>query len=128
MNVRDFKKLLDGYNDMLPVEHVFTDLFFKQFLSYQTISNCYTSALERERIKHKTRFYEACVCLTQYLCGNFRKKKEKEQVDKRSIHIFNLAESFPAHVHDEKYGYTKEDEKEWDMFCERMYGRDFNDK
>ena len=41
---------------------------------------------------------------------------------KRCIHTFNANKTVVSHIHDEKYGYTEEDEKKWDEFCELMYG------
>jgi hypothetical protein len=69
------------------------------------------------------RFEEACINLTQMLGNNF-KGKEKQKAIKRAIHTFNLNTSLVPHVHDEKYGYTSDDEKEWDEFCEMIYGTD----
>lgn len=67
------------------------------------------------------RFNEACTNLTQILGGNF-KGKEKKKAIKRAIHTFNLNTTLVPHVHDAKYEYTSEDEKEWDDFCKLIYG------
>jgi predicted solute-binding protein len=67
------------------------------------------------------RFNEACINLTQMLGDNF-KGKEKQEVIKRAIHTVNLNTSLVPHVHDEKYGYTSDDEKKLDKFCEMIYG------
>jgi hypothetical protein len=69
------------------------------------------------------RFNEACTNLTQILGGNF-KGKEKQKAIKRAIHTFNLNTTLVPHVHDAKYGYTGDDEKEWDDFCKLIYGTD----
>lgn len=80
-------------------------------------------ALDKERHLNEMRFSEACVNLTQMIGGNFN-GKEKQKAIKRAIHTFNLNTTLVPHVHDEKYGYTSEDEKEWDKFCELIYGTD----
>lgn len=46
----------------------------------------------------------------------------KRKAIKRAIHTFNLNTTLVPHVHDAKYEYTNEDEKEWDDFCKLIYG------
>lgn len=104
-----------------------SDMMFKGQLSYIEVSNCYTQALDRERHLSKMRFIEAVTNITQLLGNGFRGKYKKEII-KRVIHTFNLNNTFPRHIHDEKYGYTEEDKKKWDEFCETMYGKNFNEK
>ena len=51
-----------------------------------------------------------------------KKAQEAAGRAQRAIHTFNLSNSLPKHIHDAKYGYTEQDEKEWDEFCKSMYG------
>lgn len=120
MQYRDFKNL--NYPDDAPLEYVLADLMYNKQLDANTILLSYTNALERERHLLNCRFNEAAINIHQVLCGNFRKKSEKEEVMKRCIHTFNANKTVVSHIHDEKYGYTEEDEKKWDEFCELMYG------
>lgn len=116
---RDIKKM--DYNDDLPFKFVLVDLLYKKMIDVNFVLLCYTEALDKERHLNAMRFNEACVNLTQILGGNF-KGKEKQKVIKRAIHTFNLNTTLVPHVHDAKYGYTSDDEKEWDEFCTLMYG------
>jgi hypothetical protein len=115
----DIKKL--EYDDNMPFELVLVDLLYKKTIDVNYVLSCYTTALDKERHLNAMRFSEACINLTQILCGNF-KGKEKQEVIKRAIHTFNLNTTLVPHVHDEKYGYTSDDEKKWDEFCEMIYG------
>lgn len=115
----DIKKL--EYNDNLPFEYVLIDLLYNKEIDVNFVLSCYTNALDRERHLNAMRFNEACANLTQMLGDNF-KGKEKQKAIKRAIHTFNLNTTLVPHVHDEKYGYTSDDEKEWDDFCKMMYG------
>ena len=117
----DIKKM--NYNDNLPFKYVLVDLLYKKLVDVNSVLSCYTEALDKERHLNAMRFNEACVNLTQILGGNF-KGKEKQKAIKHAIHTFNLNSSFFPHVHDEQYGYSTEDEKEWDEFCEMIYGTD----
>jgi len=56
------------------------------------------------------------------MLGDNFKGKDKQKAIKRAIHTFNLNTTLVPHVHDKKYGYTGEDEREWDEFCEMIYG------
>lgn len=125
MKFKDLKNL--DYHEELPLEYVLSDMMFKGQLSFIEVSNCYTQALDRERHLSKMRFIEAVTNITQLLGDGFRGKYKKEII-KRAIHTFNLNNTLPRHIHDEKYGYTEEDKKKWDEFCETMYGKDFNEK
>lgn len=116
----DIKKM--DYDDSLPFEFVLVDLLYKKLINVNEVLACYTEALDRERHLNAMRFEEACVNITQILSKNFKKKKDKETVYKRAIHTFNLSNSLPKHIYDVEYGYTEQDEKEWDDFCESMYG------
>lgn len=116
----DIKKM--DYDDRLPFEFVLVDLLYKKLINVNEVLICYTEALDRERHLNAMRFEEACINLTQILGGNYKKKKDKETMYKRAIHTFNLSNSLPKHIHDTKYSYTEKDEKEWDDFCELMYG------
>lgn len=127
MTLKDFQKLTEDYPKSLPLEMVLSDLMFKRELDTNTILLSYTSALERERHILNSRFNEAAINLTQILSGNLRKKEDKEDVYKRAIHTYNLNKTTMAHIHDAKYGYTEEDEKKWDDFCEIMYGTNLKD-
>jgi len=122
MTLDDFLKLVKNYSKSLPMEMVLSDLMFKGKLDTNTILLSYTSALEKERHILNSRFNEAAINLTQILSGNFKKKEQKEDVYKRAIHTYNLNKSIVPHIHDTKYGYTEEDEKKWDEFCETIYG------
>ena len=117
----DIKKL--DYNDNMSFEYVLVDLLYKKVIDVNFVLSCYTDALNKERHLNAMRFNEACVNLTQILGDSF-KGKEKQKAIKRSIHTFNLNTTLVPHVHDEKYGYTSDDEKEWDEFCELIYGTD----
>lgn len=115
----DIKKL--GYNDNMPFGYVLVDLLYKKLIDVNFVLECYTTALDKERHLNAMRFNEACTNLTQILGGNF-KGKEKKKAIKRAIHTFNLNTTLVPHVHDAKYEYTSEDEKEWDDFCKLIYG------
>lgn len=115
----DIKKL--GYNDNMPFGYVLVDLLYKKLIDVNFVLECYTTALDKERHLNAMRFNEACTNLTQILGGNF-KGKEKKKAIKRAIHTFNLNTTLVPHVHDAKYEYTNEDEKEWDDFCKLIYG------
>lgn len=115
----DIKKM--DYNDNLPFKYVLVDLLYKKLVDVNSVLSCYTEALDKERHLNDMRFNEACVNLTQILGGNF-KGKERQKAIKRAIHTFNLNTTLLPHVHDEQYGYTSDDEKEWDEFCEMIYG------
>lgn len=115
----DFKNL--DYPDGTPMNLVLADLMYKGLIDTNTIMSCYTEAIEKDRHLNAMRFEEACVNLTQMLGDNF-KGKEKQKVIKRAIHTFNLNTTLVPHVHDTKYGYTSDDEKEWDDFCKTIYG------
>jgi hypothetical protein len=116
---RDIKKM--DYNDNLPFKYVLVDLLYKKVIDMNFVLSCYTDAIDKERHLNAMRFNEACVNLTQMLGDNF-KGKGKQQATKRAIHTFNLNTTLVPHVHDKKYGYTEEDEKEWDEFCDLIYG------
>lgn len=116
----DIKKM--DYDDRLPFEFVLVDLLYKKLINVNEVLACYTEALDRERHLNAMRFEEACINLTQILGGNFKKRKDKDSMLKRAVHTFNLSSSLPKHIHDAKYGYTEQDEKEWDDFCKSMYG------
>jgi len=115
----DIKKM--GYNDNLPFKFVLVDLLYKRLVDVNYVLSCYTEALDKELHLNAMRFNEACVNLTQILGGNF-KGKERQKAIKRAIHTFNLNSSLFPHVHDKEYCYTSDDEKEWDKFCEMIYG------
>lgn len=115
----DIKKM--DYNDEMPFKYVLVDLLYKKLIDVNFVLSCYTEALDKERHLNVMRFNEACINLTQMLGDNF-KGKNKQKAIKRAIHTFNLNTTLVPHVHDKKYGYTGEDEKEWDEFCEMIYG------
>jgi len=110
-----------NYDERLPFEYVLVDLLYKKQIDVNFVLSCYTEALDKERHLNAMRFNEACTNLTQMLGDNF-KGKEKQKAIKRAIHTFNLNTLLVPHVHDAKYGYTNEDEKEWDDFCKLIYG------
>lgn len=115
----DIKKM--DYDDNMPFEYVLVDMLYKKLIDVNLVLTCYTNAIDIERNLNAMRFNEACTNLTQMLGDNFR-GKEKQKAIKRAIHTFNLNTSLVPHVHDEKYGYTSDDEKEWDDFCKLIYG------
>lgn len=115
----DIKKL--GYDNNMPFELVLVDLLYKKTIDVNYVLSCYTNAIDKERHLNAMRFSEACINITQILSDNF-KGKEKQEAIKRAIHTFNLNTTLVPHVHDEKYGYTSDDEKKWDEFCEMIYG------
>lgn len=119
LTLGDIKKM--NYNDNLPFKYVLVDLLYRKLVDVNFVLSCYTEALDKERHLNAMRFSEACINLTQMLGGNF-KGKEKKKAIKRAIHTFNLNTTIMPHVHDEQYGYSTEDEKEWDEFCEMIYG------
>ena len=96
LKFKDFKNL--EYNDGLPIELVLADLMFKGMLNPNTIMECYTRALERERHLNESKFEEACINLTQILGGNF-KGKHKRGMLKRAVHTFNLTRRLPKNIH-----------------------------
>ena len=125
MTLDDFLKVIDGnYPKHMPLEYVLADLMFKRELDVNTILASHTSALERERHLLSSRFNEAVINLTQMLDDKFA---NKEDVYKRAIHTFNLNKTLVPHIYDKKYGYTEEDEKKWDDFCESLYGTNLKD-
>lgn len=115
----DIKKL--GYDERLPFEYVLVDLLYKKQIDVNFVLSCYTNAIDKEMNLNAMRFSEDCTNLTQILGDNF-KGKDKQKAIKRAIHTFNLNTTLVPHVHDAKYGYTNEDEKEWDDFCKLIYG------
>lgn len=114
----DIKKM--DYNDNLPFKYILVDLLYKKAIDVNFVLSCYTDAIDKERHLNAMRFNEACVNLTQMLGDNF-KGKDKQQAIKRAIHTFNINTTLVPHVHDKQYGYTEEDEKEWDEFCDLIY-------
>lgn len=115
----DIKKM--DYPDGMPMNLVLADLMYKGLINTNYVMSCYTDAIERDRHLNTMRFEEACTNLTQILGGNFN-GNDRQKAIKRAIHTFNLNTTLVPHVHDEKYNYTSEDEKEWDEFCEMIYG------
>lgn len=115
----EIKKL--DYHDSMPFEYVLVDLLYRKWIDVNSVLTSYTTALDKERHLNAMRFNEACTNLTQILGDNF-KGKEKQKAIKRAIHTFNLNTTLVPHVYDKKYGYTGEDEEEWDEFCALMYG------
>lgn len=121
---KDFKAL--DYPDNMPMEKVLMDLLYKGTINLWNIVIPYTKAIEKERHINAMKFEEACVNITQMLGDNF-KGKHKEEAIKRAIHTFNLNKTLVPHIHDAKYNYTEEDEKEWDKFCETIYDTNLKD-
>lgn len=126
LNFGDIKKM--DYDDRLPFEFVLVDLLYKKQINVNEVLECYTEALDKERHLNAMRFEEACVNLTQMLSMNFKKKEDKEAMYKRAIHTFNLSNSLPKHIYDTKYGYTEQDEKEWDELCKSIYGTNLKEE
>ena len=132
MKFKDFKNL--DYDPESSMELVLSDMLFKRQIDVNTILIAYTTALEKERHIGNCKFEEACINLTQLLSPNFKIiKPESKKVDykmnaiKRAIHTLNFSKCLPQNVHNSEYGYTEEDKKDWDDFCELHYGDDFKD-
>lgn len=123
MTFGEFKSLC--YPDAMPMESCLVDVLMKKQISYQEINMAYTNALDYERHVANSKFNEAATCILQNLSGNFTKDEDKDKLNKRSIHILNECGIFPKHIYDCMYNYTKEDEKEYDEFCNNMYGKIF---
>lgn len=124
MTYGEFKSL--GYPDSMPMEACLVNSLLDGKINYQEINAAYTSALEMERHRSKSKFNEAATCILQLLSGNFDGKDEREKLNKRCVHIYNECGIFPKHIYDCKYGYTKEDERNLDNFCNGIYGNVFN--
>lgn len=117
----DIKEM--DYNDNLPFKYVLVDLLYKKLIDVNFVLSCYTEALDKERHLNAMRFEEACINLTQMLGKNFKGEYKRKAI-KRAIHTFNLTKTLVPHIHDEEYGYSEKDEKEWDEFCKTIYGTD----
>jgi hypothetical protein len=119
MTFRDFKNL--DYPDDMPLEEVLVNVLYKRLLDVNIVLSAYAHAIERDRQESKMRFEESCVCLTQHLSGNY-KGKDRDKLNKRMISILNKSTTLPIHIWDNKYGYTEDDEKEWEDFYKTIYG------
>lgn len=119
MTFKEFKNL--DYYDEMPLESVLADLLYKGFLNINTVLCAYSAAIERDRHENRMRFEESCVCLTQHLSGNY-KGKDRDKLHKRMISILNKSTTLPHHIYDKQYGFTEEDEKEWENFYKTIYG------
>jgi len=120
MTYEEFKNL--GYPDDMPMEFALVQTLYEGKLNVNEVLSAYTHAIEKDRHESKMRFEEACVCMNQHLSGNYTKKKDKDDVTKRMIHISNKTKTLVPHVWDKQHGYTEEDEKKWEDFCEMIYG------
>ena len=132
MEYKDFQNL--DYLPSTPMEVVLSDLLFKHQIDVNTVLIAYTSALEKQRHIDYCKFEEACINLTQILSPNFKiikpeckNQNYKVEAIKRAIHTLNHSQCLPRNVHNEEYGYTEEDKKQWDEFCKMHYGDDFKD-
>lgn len=119
MTYREFKKL--GYPEDLPMEYALVQALLGQKINILEVNNAYSMALEKERHIKKMRFEEACVNLTQLLCGNYKGKHLKE-AQQRAIHTLNMSETLPHNLYNDMYDYTDETKKNWDEFCKLIYG------
>jgi len=120
MNFVEFKQL--NYPPDMPMEYVLADILYQGKMDVNTVLSAYTHAIERERNDSSMRFEESCVCLNQFLSGNFTKKKDKEEMTKRMLHIYNKTKTLVPHIYDKAHGYTAEDDKRWEDFCQTIYG------
>ena len=120
MTFGEFKQL--DYPDSLPMEIVLEQAFYKRQINFLITVIAYEHSLNEERRRKDSFFNEAATVITMGLSGNWKKKKDKESLIKRAIHILNLNKTFPKNIYNEQYGYTEEDKKEWDDFVEMHYG------
>lgn len=121
MTFGEFKKL--EYPDQFPLELVLSQVMYDGLLDIDKVLSAYAHSIEKDRQESKIRFEEACICLSMHLSGNY-KGKHKDELNKRMVSIRNKSKCQPSHIYDEKYGYTEEDEKEWEKFYKTIYGRD----
>jgi len=119
MTFKEFKSI--DYYEGMPMESVLADVLYKGLMNVNDVLCAYSAAIERDRHENKMRFEEACVCLTQHLSGNF-KGLDRDKLNKRMIAILNKSKTFPSHLYDKEYGYTKKDEQEWEEFYKTIYG------
>lgn len=125
MTFKDLKTL--DYPDFLPLETVLENLIYRGKLDFVSLSNRYVKSLERHKFELEMKFEEAALCISQILPGNFKREPYKSQAIKRAVHIFNCNKTLVKNILNEKYGYTDEDLKQWDEFCEKTYGFSFSD-
>jgi hypothetical protein len=121
MTFGEFKKL--EYPDQLPLELVLSQIMYDGLLSTEQVMSAYTRAIEKDRWKRKMRFEEACTNLTQLLNGLWR-GKDLKKAQQRAIHTLNMSETLPHNIYNDMYDYTEETKKEWDEFCEMIYGKE----
>lgn len=119
MTYKEFKNL--DYPDEYSIEYVLRDLMFKKKLDFVTIAILYSKALEQQNTILDSEFTEASTCIYQLLSGNYI-GKDKEEVIKRAIHIYNLNRKLFKDVLNKQYNYTESDLAKWDNFCEITYG------
>ena len=119
MTFNEFKNL--NYPADTPMELVLADCLYRGIMDVNTILKSYTQAIERDRHENKMKFEEACLCINQHLSGNY-KGKDKKELNKRMVHIFNQTKTLPTGIYDEAHGYTEEDKKYWDEFFKMHYG------
>lgn len=126
MEYKDFQNL--PYDPSTKMEVVLSDLLFNRQIDVNTILVAYTSALEKQRDIDYCKFEEACTNITQLLSPAFKiinptykKKDYKVDAIKRAIHTLNFSKTLPQNVWNSEYGYTEEDEKEFDEFCDLHY-------
>lgn len=132
MKFKEFKQL--NYHPDDTMEFILSDMLFRHQIDVNTILLAYTGALEKERHIGYCKFEEACSNLTQLLSPAFaivnptyKKKDYKVDAVKRAIHTLNFSKTLPKDVRNSEYGYTEEDKKKWDEFCELHYTDEFKD-
>ena len=119
MKFGEFKQL--PYTPDTPMELALVTALYEGRIDVNEVLAAYTRAIEKDRHVRKMRFEEACVCMSQYLCGNW-KGKFKRDMQTRMIHIFNRTETLPKNIYNTEYGYTEEDKERWDDLWDLIYG------
>lgn len=123
MTFGEFKRL--NYSDDLPMEYALVQSLLDKNINILEVNNAYSLALEKESHIKRMKFEEACINLTQLLCGNYKGKNLLE-VQQRAIHTLNMSETLPHNLYNSKYEYTDEVKEYWDNHYESTYGVKLN--
>lgn len=88
-------------------------------LDYAHLSQLYVYSLEEEKHELQCEISEGKTISLLFL----DKRKSIDNVEKRAIYYLNEKNSpFPAHIFDEQYNYTKEDEERLQNEYQTIYG------